>query len=162
MKADEDDALEAMLREEGGFAQRPSEPGGAVNHGISMCIFIQWCKKHKRPKPTIFDLRAVTPVTAKLILGELFADAVRFADLPAGIDEAELEAGENMGLGWLHRTLAHEGTVTVDKVCDAWLNAKRDRVAKNPADAHFLAGWTKRIGEVRQRAKEYALKAAKK
>lgn len=159
MDADLAPALAAMLIEEGGFAQRPNEPGGAVNKGVSMLLFQEHCARHKLPKPTVFDLRALTDSQAKAILAEHFADAVRFADLPAGLDEAELEASENMGLGWLRKVLAGEGAATIDRICDAWLQAKRERVRKNPDDMHFLKGWTRRIGEVRRRAKEYAAKA---
>lgn len=159
MLIDEDGALDAMALEEGGWTKRQTEPGGAVNRGVSMLLYIEWRAKHKLPKPTFDDLKALTAEGAREILKETFGDAVRFADLPAGIDEAELEAGENMGLGWLRNVLKAEGTPSIDKLCDAWLHAKRQRVMQNPADAHFLAGWTRRIGEVRQRAKEYALKA---
>jgi lysozyme family protein len=53
-------SIEYVLNDEGGFAERASEPGGAVNKGISMLVFREWRHSKGKPDPTLDDLRNLT------------------------------------------------------------------------------------------------------
>ena len=49
--------MDLIFINEGGYAERDSEPGGAVNMGVSMVTFIAWRLFKKQPIPNLLILR---------------------------------------------------------------------------------------------------------
>lgn len=107
MKANWDRAVENILIWEGGWAERPNEPGGAVNRGISFTAFKEWRKAQGKPEPSFADLKAITKEEAKEIYRAKYAQRIDFDSLPPGYDYALLTAavmtGPNYGKPELHR-----------------------------------------------------------
>ena len=180
MRENLDTALSHVFQEEGGFAQRATEPGGSVNMGISQQTLAAWNHSHGLPVPTVQDVKDMSKDTATQIYVFWYASPVHFNDLPSGVDLAVLDCGVNMGVAGSLKILAlgvghsypiggHvdqativlqlvktalsgglKTSVLVDKICDLWLDDKRRRKEWK----QFGKGWTSRIEQVRTHAKE--------
>ena len=101
-----DDAMAFVFKDEGGFAIRNTEGGGAVNMGVALTVFAQWRTKQGKPYPTIPDLERMTAYEAKMIYRALFADTIRFDDLPVGVGYLVLDSAVNNGITGAMRILA--------------------------------------------------------
>lgn len=160
MRANLDKALAYVFVSEGGFAQRPTEPGGAVNMGISLQAYAAWWVKLAATSgappdaPTIADLQKMTKEEAIAIYDTLYAEPIGFDALPSGVDYCALDAAVNEGVGWTKRIMqampVSAADDVIDFVCDTRLAGKR----KRPQWVQFGRGWTSRIESVRKHAKE--------
>jgi len=99
-------ALNLIFFWEGGFAIRATEPGGAVNMGVSLQTLIQWRASKNLPIPTIPDLQLMPKKEAIDIYTSLYADKISFNDLPNGLDYCCLDSAVNEGVGGTIRFLA--------------------------------------------------------
>jgi lysozyme family protein len=90
-----DKALGFIFISEGGFAIRETEPGGAVNMGISMLTFAAWWAPHI---VSISDLKAMTIGEATNIYQTVYANHIDFAKWPSGLDYCVLDASVNEGV----------------------------------------------------------------
>lgn len=173
-------AMKHVFAYEGGWAERSTEPGGAVMRGVSFETFSKWRHDHGQPKPTFADLKNSTEAEATDIYRGMYASKVQFDTLPSGLDFAVLDSGINNGLGAAARLLAHAvnfnhpGTLfsvtpelaaaaakapalaVVDKLCDLRLAYMR----QSPEWAQFHRGWEARVASVRQNAKAMAASSA--
>lgn len=173
MKSNAAVVLAAVLHDEGGFAIRDTEGGGAVNRGVTFTVFKAWRLSHGKPEPTFDDLKAMGVEEAGEIYAFQYFAAVHFDDLPPGVDYAVLDAsitgGPTGAIEILQGALGakvdgHYGLATrwavqhrpigdlIDKICDA-------RIAKYKTFSRFkkiAVGkktwgqiWTERIERVR-------------
>jgi lysozyme family protein len=96
MQANLAKSLGLIFVSEGGFAIRSTEPGGAVNMGISMATYAAW----RAPKRvTIADLQAMTIGEATEIYTAIYAGHIDFDQMPSGVDYCSLDAAVNEGIG---------------------------------------------------------------
>jgi lysozyme family protein len=86
MKKNRRTVLDAVFKHEGGYAERDTEGGGAVNMGVTYDTLCDWRKKHKKPKPTWADLKALTRQEAEEIYSSKYLDPIGFDQLPGGVD----------------------------------------------------------------------------
>lgn len=179
MTAKHDTALAWVFQDEGGYAERKEEGGGAVNMGITFAVFSAWRTGQGKPTPTFSDLRAMTREEAAAIYTAQYLAPIHFDELPAGVDYAVLDAAVNGGVTGsikiLQRALGmneidgHFGLVTrwaanhrdvpmlIGKLCDLRLATYK---TYKTYDVPIKAGsartwgdvWTARIGKVRARA----------
>lgn len=165
-------ALDYIFEDEGGYAERAGEPGGAVNMGVSFETFATWRDLHDKPRPTFADLRAIPRSEASDIYRAQYADPIRFAELQAGVGYVMLDAAVTLGvtgaIKMLQRVLGvdadgHFGIQTMGAIrlkpdqqalitalCDDWLHTKKGSLGWR----HYGGGWTNRNTRVRQRAGE--------
>ena len=105
MKSNFDQCLPLVLKHEGGWADHPSDPGGATMKGITIGTYAQW----KGRKVTKAELRAITDSEVAAIYRSNYWDKVRGDDLPAGVDYAAFDAAVNSGPGrsakWLQQAV---------------------------------------------------------
>jgi lysozyme family protein len=99
--------MDFVYKDEGGFAIRALEPGGAVNMGISFARFEAWRKLKDPHKIVTFDdLRAMTREEATEIYAQFFFVPAHFDILPGGVDYSVLDPFINGGgLVILNRSL---------------------------------------------------------
>jgi lysozyme family protein len=148
MKSNLANALSFIFKDEGGFAQRATEPGGAVNMGVSMAAFAAWRTSQKKPRPSIADLKAMTQAEATMIYETNYAAHIGFNGLPPGLDYAALDAAVNEGVGaaqgllTITLPLANNVKARIQAISGIRLLVKEAR----PEWAQFGPGWTKRIG----------------
>jgi lysozyme family protein len=98
MKSNLDSALAFVLKDEGGYAEREEELGGAVNMGITFTVFAAWRQGKGMPMPTFADMKAMTVDEAKQIYTAQYVSPVHFDDLPTGVDYVVLDAAVNGGV----------------------------------------------------------------
>lgn len=92
-----DQALALVLHDEGGYAERPMEGGGAVNMGITFTVFVAWRLAQGKPQPTWADLRAMPLAEAKQIYAVEFAAPLQFERMPIGTGYVILDSAVNNG-----------------------------------------------------------------
>jgi lysozyme family protein len=164
-------SIEYVLNDEGGFAERASEPGGAVNKGISMLVFREWRRSKGKPDPTLDDLRNLTDEEATEIYS-VIADRVRFDNLPDGLDYIMLNTAVMQGVRgsirllqealrlpmtgyWDGDTLAAATSADLATALKVLLLQMRGKM-RSPGVAKYGGGWSDRIVRVAQRAEDMA------
>ena len=91
-------SLYYVFNDEGGYAERNTEGGGAVNMGITFTVFVAWRQSKGVPYSTFADLKAMTQEEATEIYKAHFLSAIHFDDLPAGVDYVVLNAAIQGGV----------------------------------------------------------------
>src|SRR5690606_31383462 len=86
-------ALEKVLKHEGGFVNHPADPGGATNKGITLATYRRYIKRNG----TVDDLKALTTEQAGKVYKAQYWDKVRGDDLPSGLDYAVFDFAVNSG-----------------------------------------------------------------
>lgn len=179
--------LEWVFKDEGGYAEREEEGGGAVNMGITYSVFKAWRLLHGKPEPTWEDLKNMPKAEATEIYHEQYLEDIHFDDLPAGVDYAVYDASVNGGVTGSIKILqealglvvdGHYGLVTrwavnhrdvptlINRLCDERLETyqtfKTWNTIANPKAAKekqvtWGTIWSNRIAVVRKRALDMAL-----
>jgi len=160
-----DEALEHLLKHEGGWVNHPSDPGGETNMGVTKRVWEEWVG---HPVKT---MKTLTPTDVAPLYKRKYWDRIKGDDLPSGVSYCVFDAAVNSGTGraakWLQEAVGAipDGAIgpkTLDMVYDA-----------NPADLinrmcdirqsfleglgtfeTFGKGWTRRVSEVRKIALE--------
>lgn len=114
-----DTALALILHDEGGYAERAMEGGGAVNMGITFTVFVAWRLAHGKPHPTFADLKAMPVAEAKAIYAAEFAAPVQFDRMPIGTGYVILDSAVNNGKGGCQKTIEMAVGQPVDGKFDA-------------------------------------------
>jgi lysozyme family protein len=86
-------AVEIVLRHEGGFVHHPDDPGGATQFGITR----ETLSRVRGRPATIEDVQALTRAEAVAVYRGLYWDAVCAEDLPPGLDLAVFDFAVNSG-----------------------------------------------------------------
>lgn len=180
-------ALEWVFKDEGGYAERKEEGGGAVNMGITFAVFKAWRLLQGKPEPTWEDLKNIGKPEAIEIYHAQYLDDIHFDDLPAGVDYAVYDASVNGGVAGSIKILqaalglvvdGHYGLVTrwaanhrdvptlINKLCDMRLKTYQtfktwDKIANptKPIEKQLTWGkiWSNRIALVRKRSLDMAV-----
>lgn len=149
----------------------PDEPGGSSCHGVTMEVLQEYNKAHGAKAPTLDDMKVMTAALAGQIFQWRYLDALRFNDLPSGIDyrlaDAAITLGETgacllvqMCLAmWPTTGIMDDATVNAIKgqtpivlltaLDGAWLTWKRGMATDGWTK--YGHGWTNRILKVRSR-----------
>jgi lysozyme family protein len=98
VKINAEAALAFVLKDEGGYAERNTEGGGAVNMGITFQTFAVWRKLKNMLDPTFADLKAMPVAEAKAIYAAQYMQPTGFDDLPIGVDYVVFDAAVNGGV----------------------------------------------------------------
>ena len=69
------------------FVNHPEDPAGATNLGVTKGTMQQYLGRHV----SMGEMKSLTAEDVKLIYRKLYADKVRFDDLPSGLDWAVLD-----------------------------------------------------------------------
>jgi len=170
MEANFQRALALVLKHEGGFADHPSDPGGATNKGITLETFQQYVKHNG----TVADLKRITDAQVATVYKLHYWNKVKGDDLPAGVDYAVFDFAVNSGpkraAEYLQSLLLVKvdgiigpQTIAAAKRADAGqlINAlcdKRMTFLKGlPTWGDFGKGWTRRVSDVRIHALAMAM-----
>jgi hypothetical protein len=153
------------LAYEGGFVDDPADPGGATNFGITKRSLEAFLGQ----AVSVDDVRTMSSSTAIEIYRANYWNLLRCADMPAGIDLMVFDFGVNSGPATAAKALQGLVGATADGAIGAHTLAALGHAA--PADlvdelasarlaylrgladvASFADGWTKRVGDVCQKA----------
>ena len=87
MEKNFDTAITFILHDEGGYAERENEPGGAGKYGISFTLFKEmWAKDKNLGVPTFKDLKAIDETEAKRLYKTYIFPEISFDEMPSGVD----------------------------------------------------------------------------
>lgn len=157
------EALEHVLKHEGGFVNHPSDPGGMTNLGVTRAVWEEWVGRESNEK----EMRSLTPEIVAPLYKQKYWDRVKCDDLPSGVNYAVFDASVNSGTGraakWLQEAVgavadgaigpntiakvkAHDADALVNAYCDNRLNFLNGLKTFDT----FGKGWTRRVEEVRQ------------
>jgi lysozyme family protein len=156
-------ALTRLLKDEGGYTDHPSDPGGPTNFGITLADV----RRYWKGNATAADVRAMPQSVARRIYRERYWNALRCDELPAGVDYAIFDYGVNSGTGRSGKVLRRVlrlsdrgSTMTDDVIAAAAKSAPGDLVSAICAERLafltslktfpvFGRGWTARVNGVR-------------
>lgn len=159
-----DDALDAILRWEGGFSDHPNDPGGPTNMGVTISTLRKW----RAPEPvTVDDLRNLTRAEAADIYRANYWEECRCDELPEGLALALFDSAVNQGPPRATRLLQTAagveadgifGPITMGAVLAADQTALLDEFMARRAvhyaslSATFHLGWYRRVMDIHSRA----------
>lgn len=159
-------ALTRLLKDEGGYTDHPSDPGGPTNFGITLAD----ARRYWKGNATADDVRMLPQSVARKIYREQYWNALRCDELPAGVDYAVFDYGVNSGVGRAGKVLRRSlklsdrtSVVSDDVIAAAKASAARDLVVAICAErlaflkslktfSVFGRGWTARVSGVRAAA----------
>lgn len=164
-----DICLDEVLRHEGGYADHPSDPGGATNLGITHKTLARWRQISpwwSLPKAAV---QALTRAEAAKIYRASYWDRCKAGQLPPGLDLALFDFAVNSGPDRAIRSLQAELGVVADgqigpltlgavsaRQTGQLINALCDRrlafLSRLSTFATFGKGWTNRVASVRKAA----------
>ncbi|MBM3606736.1 MAG: hypothetical protein FJX25_19150 [Alphaproteobacteria bacterium] len=172
MKGNFEKCLALTLKHEGGWADHPSDPGGATMKGITIGTYRAW----KGRAVTKAELRAISDAEVAAIYRQNYWNVVTGDDLPVGLDfvafDAAVNSGPSRGAKWLQEAIgacadgrigpasiqrAHEvePTAAINNACDLRFGFVRSLKTWGT----FGRGWTSRIEDVRANALAMAMAA---
>lgn len=161
--------LAQILKHEGGYADHPSDPGGATNMGITHKTLARWRGVEPWWALDKTEVKALQKTEAAAIYKALYWERVKAASLPPGLDLAVFDYAVNSGPDRAVKTLqglvgvtqdGFVGPVTltatarrdprglINALCDQRLNFLQ-RLA---IFATFGRGWINRVADIRATA----------
>jgi hypothetical protein len=154
-----------VLKNEGGYVDNPSDPGGATNLGCTKATWEAWVG-HPVTKD---DIKALTPENVMPLYKAKYWDTVKGDDLPAGVDYAVFDFAINSGPSRAAKTLQSVLSTNPDgqigpatlraleasnprEIATAVCEARLSFLQSLPTYANFGKGWSRRVSEVEHTA----------
>jgi len=162
MRTNFEDALEALLKHEGGYVNHPSDPGGMTNLGVTKRVWEEWVN---RPVDEA-EMRALTPDTVAPLYKAKYWDMVHGDQLPSGVDLCVFDCAVNSGVkraakflqravgvdddGVIGRgTLAAVEALSPEEIIDRFCAERLSFLEALPTFATFGKGWSRRVAGVK-------------
>ncbi|WP_099865916.1 glycoside hydrolase family 108 protein [Pararhizobium haloflavum] len=147
-----ENCLAVTLGYEGGWADHPSDPGGATMKGITLATYRRY-----RPNATRTQLRNIPQEDVARIYRTGYWDTVGGDRLAAGVDLATFDAGVNSGPSrarkWLMSAIGGPDHETVQKLCAKRLGFMRSLAIWKT----FGRGWSRRVANIEAKGVAWAL-----
>lgn len=167
MRANFDRALAAVLVHEGGYIDHPKDPGGKTNRGVTQTVYNDWRVGNGLPEKSVRD---ITDAEVMAIYKRNYWDRVKGDELPSGVDYCVFDFAVNSGVSRASRYLQEAAGVDVDGVIgpmtlatvgskppsslvDAICDARLAFLKRLSTFDTFGKGWTRRVEDVRAKAK---------
>jgi len=87
-------AIAQVFKDEGGYTNEATDPGGPTNWGIT----IHDARTYWKQDATVDDVKHMPKQVAEAIYRKHYADPINYNDLPDGVDYAVLDYGINSGI----------------------------------------------------------------
>lgn len=130
------EALQHVLKHEGGFVHHKDDPGGMTNLGCTKAVWEEWCGHPVDEKV----MRNLTPADVAPLYKRKYWDKVKGDDLPHGIDYCVFDTAINSGPGRAIKLL--QGVVGTEQ--DGDLGPKTLAAVKSFGDKNLLQDYSKR------------------
>lgn len=164
MRASFDQSLKRILVHEGGWSNRKSDPGGATMYGVTQRVYDGYRKNRKLEQHTV---RKISMNEVGDIYRTLYANKIRFDDLPRGIDYVVLDGAVNSGPSqstkWIQRATGRakadgnldEATIAAiraypdhDQLIAKVLSYRLGFLQNLKIYGEYGAGWRRRLADV--------------
>ena len=160
-----EEALEHVLKHEGGYVNHKLDKGGITNLGVTIAVWEEWIGRESSED----EMRNLKPEDVADLYKKLYWDRVKGDDLPSGVNYCVFDAAVNSGTGraakWLQEAVgavpdgaigaktlakvaAHDADSLVNAYCDVRLNFLKNLKTFDT----FGKGWSRRVEGVRQTA----------
>jgi lysozyme family protein len=157
------EALQHVLKHEGGFVNHPADPGGMTNLGCTKAVWEEHCGHPVDEKV----MRALTPTDVAPLYKRKYWDKIKGDDLPSGVDYIVFDAAINSGPGraakWLQatvgvepdggigpKTLAAVAAFDSKQLIDDYAKRRLSFLMDLPTWPTFGKGWGRRVEDVRK------------
>lgn len=164
-------ALPVTLRFEGGYANHPSDPGGATMRGVTQATYDRWRQANAKPTQ---DVRRISDEELELIYHHSYWTPAKCDALPWPASLCHFDASVNHGLAGAAKilqravgvtpdgkigpqTLAAVAAMPVALLCGRLLFERLDlyeRICLGRKDSRvFLLAWVSRVNALRDRVR---------
>ena len=160
-----EEALEHVLKHEGGFVNHPADPGGMTNLGVTKKVWDEWIGRESSED----EMRNLKPEDVAPLYKKMYWDRVKGDDLPSGVNYCVFDAAVNSGTGraakWLQeavgavpdgaigaKTLANVAAHDADSLVNAYCDVRLNFLKSLKTFDTFGKGWSRRVEGVRQTA----------
>ena len=162
------EALEIILHHEGGYVNHPKDPGGETNLGVTKRVYEDFGGEK--------EMKDLTKEDVEPIYKKNYWDRVKGDDLPEGLDLCIFDFAVNAGpgraakfiqrlvnttvdggigpntLGKIKEYVDHYG---IDQTIESYALMRQNYYESLSNFATFGKGWTRRVSEVTEKAKEW-------
>ncbi len=160
-----EEALEHVLKHEGGYVNHKLDKGGITNLGVTIAVWEEWIGRESSED----EMRSLTPADVSTLYKRKYWDRVKGDDLPAGVNYCVFDAAVNSGTGraakWLQeavgavpdgaigaKTLAKVASHDADSLVNAYCDVRLNFLKSLKTFDTFGKGWSRRVEGVRQTA----------
>ena len=160
MKDNFAEALQHVLKHEGGFVNHPSDPGGMTNLGCTKKVWEEHCGHSVDEKA----MRSLTPDDVAPLYKRKYWDKIQGDELPSGVDYIVFDAAINSGPGraakWLQacigvepdggigpKTLAAVASFDDKQLIEDYSKRRLSFMMDLPTWNTFGKGWSRRVQE---------------
>lgn len=108
-----EEALERVLRYEGGYVDNPNDPGGATNKGVTQAVYDAWRRSQGL---AVRPVRGIEDGEVRAIYRERYWKAARADEMPPALRLVQFDAAVNCGVKMAIRFLQRALGVADDGV----------------------------------------------
>ena len=162
------EALEIILHHEGGYVNHPKDPGGETNLGVTKRVYEDFGGEK--------EMKDLTKEDVEPIYKKNYWDRVKGDDLPEGLDLCIFDFAVNAGPGRAAKFIQRLVNTTVDggigpntlgkikeyvdhygvnQTIESYALMRQNYYESLSNFATFGKGWTRRVSEVTEKAKEW-------
>lgn len=162
------EALEIILHHEGGYVNHPKDPGGETNLGVTKRVYEDFGGEK--------EMKDLTKEDVEPIYKKNYWDRVKGDDLPEGLDLMIFDFAVNAGPGRAAKFIQRLVNTTVDggigpntlgkineyvehygleQTISSYALMRQNYYESLSNFATFGKGWTRRVSEVTEKAKEW-------
>ena len=162
------EALEIILHHEGGYVNHPKDPGGETNMGVTKRVYEDFGGTK--------DMKELTREDVEPIYKKNYWDRVKGDDLPDGLDLMIFDFAVNAGTGRAAKFIQRLVNTTVDggigpntlgkikeyvvtygieETISSYALMRQNYYESLSTFDTFGRGWTRRVSEVTEKAKEW-------
>ena len=168
MKHNWEKCLEVILHHEGGYGNHPKDPGGETNMGVTKRVYEDFGGTK--------DMKELTKEDVEPIYKKNYWDRVKGDDLPEGLDLMIFDFAVNAGTGRAAKFIQRLVNTTVDggigpntlgkikeyvvtygieETITSYALMRQNYYESLSTFDTFGKGWTRRVSEVTEKAKEF-------
>ena len=168
MKHNWEKSLEVILHHEGGYVNHPKDPGGETNMGVTKRVYEDFGGTK--------DMKELTREDVEPIYKKNYWDRVKGDDLPDGLDLMIFDFAVNAGTGRAAKFIQRLVNTTVDggigpntlgkikeyvvtygieETITSYALMRQNYYESLSTFDTFGKGWTRRVSEVTEKAKEW-------
>ena len=165
------EALEVILHHEGGYVNHPKDPGGETNLGVTKRVYEDFGGTK--------DMKELTKEDVEPIYKKNYWDRVKGDNLPEGLDLCIFDFAVNAGpgraakflqkligvtqdggigpqtLGALQSAIGEDVRIQTREMIEKYQSMRQEYYESLSTFETFGRGWTRRVDEVTEKAKEW-------
>ena len=165
--ADIKNLIPFILKWEGGFANDPTDLGGATNKGVTIATYEAYCKKKGLPRPSVADLKHISDAHWRDIIKTMFWDKWRADDIHSQkvaniadgiVGNKTLSAVNFADPDQLFEAIFKERVKFINGIVSRSVVAYEKKIGRKATEKEllkytqkrFLSGWMNRLNDIKK------------